>query len=69
MTRSYLKTLWHDQANSARDSKRNKKERMTKKEREDNPKPWLGLEFGESVKAVEDIEGWRRIVETSTVVP
>ena len=31
---------------------------------EDNTKDWTGLEFGESVRAVEDREGWRRIVET-----
>ena len=40
-----------------------------RKRREDNTKHWPGLEFSESVRAVEDIVGWRRTVETSTVVP
>ena len=36
---------------------------------EDNIKVWAGLEFSESVRAVEDREGWRRIVKTSSGVP
>ena len=36
---------------------------------EDNIKGWAGLEFGESVRAVEIREGWRRILETASVVP
>ena len=50
MVRSYLKSLWHGQDSSARDSKRNKKERKTEKEIKD----WTGLKFCESVRAVED---------------
>ena len=36
---------------------------------EDNIKDWTGLESGESVRAVDDKGGWKRIIETSSVVP
>ena len=36
---------------------------------EDNIKDLTGLEYDESVRAVEDRVGWRRIVETSCVAP
>ena len=48
--------------------KGNKKKRKTEKEGEDNIKDWTGLAFGESIRAFEDREGWRRIVETSSVM-
>ena len=35
---------------------------------QENIKDWTRLEFGESVRAVQDREEWRRIVETSSVV-
>ena len=40
-----------------------------KKRWEDNIKEWTGMGFGDSLKAVEDIEGWKGIVATSSVVP
>ena len=30
---------------------------------------WTGLEFGKSLKAVENKENWRRLVVKSSVVP
>ena len=53
----YLKSLWHDKDNSARDSKRNKKERKTEKVVGREHRGLEGIEFGESVRAVEDTEG------------
>ena len=41
---------------------------LQRKRWEDNVKDWAGLDFGESVRAVEDRVGWRRIVEMSFVV-
>ena len=35
---------------------------------EDNIKEWTGMEFGDSLRAVEDREGWKGIVATSSVV-
>ena len=67
MIRSYLNNIRHGQGNSARGSKMNKQERKTERW-EDNVKDWTGLEFGESVRAVEDRVGWRCIVEMSYVV-
>ena len=40
-----------------------------KKRREDNIKEWTGMEFGDSLRATEDREGWKSIVATSSVVP
>ena len=40
-----------------------------KKRWEDNIKEWMGMEFGDSLRAVEDREGWKGIVATSSVVP
>ena len=44
--------------------------RGTQKKRwEDNIKEWTGMGFGDSLRAVEDREGWKVIVATSCVVP
>ena len=65
----HLKILWHGKDNSAGDSERSKKERRLKKRWEDNIKEWTGMEFGDSLRAAEDREGWKGIVATSSVVP
>ena len=65
----HLKILWHGKDNSTGDSERSKKERKTKGEMEDNIKEWTGMEFGESLRAAEDREGWKGIVVTSSVMP
>ena len=36
---------------------------------EDNIMAWTGMEFGDSLRAAEDREGWKGIVATSSVVP
>ena len=38
-----------------------------KKRWEDNIKEWTGMEFEDSMRAVEDREGWKGIVATSSV--
>ena len=40
-----------------------------KKRWEDNIKEWMGMGFGDSLKAAEDREGWKGIVAMSSVVP
>ena len=40
-----------------------------KKRWEDNIKEWTGMEFGDSLRAAKDREGWKVIVATSPVVP
>ena len=40
-----------------------------KKRWEDNIKEWIGMEFGDSLGAAEDREGWKGIVAMSAVVP
>ena len=40
-----------------------------KKRREDNIKELTGMEFGDSLRAAEDREGWQSIVVTSSVLP
>ena len=62
----HLKIFWHGEDNSARDSERSKKERRQKKRWEDNIKEWMGMGFGDSLRAA---EGWKGIVATSSVVP
>ena len=42
---------------------------MSRIGREDNFKDWMGMGFGDSLRAVEDREGWKGIVATSSVVP
>ena len=34
-----------------------------------NSKEWTGMEFGDSLRAADDREGWKGIVATSFVVP
>ena len=36
---------------------------------EGNIKEWMGMVFGDSLRAAEDSEGWKGIVATSSVVP
>ena len=36
---------------------------------EDNIKEWTGMGFGDSLRAAEDMEGWKGTVATSSVVP
>ena len=43
--------------------------RGQKKRWEDNIKEWMGMGFGDSLKATEDREGWKCIVAISSVVP
>ena len=43
--------------------------RGRQKKWEDNIKEWMGMGFGDSLRAAEDREGWKGIVATSSVVP
>ena len=36
---------------------------------EDNIKEWMGMRFGDSLRAAKDREGWKGIVLMSSVVP
>ena len=66
----HLKILWHGADNAAVDSEMSKKERKTEEDIwEDNIKEWTGMEFGDSLRAAEDRDGWKGIVATSSVVP
>ena len=40
-----------------------------KKRWENNIKEWMGMGFGDSLRAAEDREGWKGIVAMSSVVP
>ena len=40
-----------------------------KKTWEDNIKEWTGMDFGDSMRSVEDREGWKDIFATSCMVP
>ena len=40
-----------------------------KKRWEDNIKEWMGMGFGDSLRAAEDRERWKGIVAMSPVVP
>ena len=40
-----------------------------KKRWENNITKWTGMEFGDSLRAAEDREGWKGVVATSSVVP
>ena len=62
-----LKVLWHGKDSSAGKSESSKKER--KKRWEDSIKEWMGMRFGDSLRAAEDREGWKGIVAMSSVVP
>ena len=42
-----------------------KGEEDRRKRWEDNIKEWTGMEFGDSLRAAEDREGWKGIVATS----
>ena len=64
----HLKILWHSEDNSAKDSERSKKERKTEEEMGRYIKEWTGMEFGDSLRAAEDREGWKGIVATSSLV-
>ena len=43
--------------------------RGRQKKWEDNIKEWVGMGFGDSLRAAEDSEEWKGIVATSSVVP
>ena len=49
--------------------KRVRRRRIQKKRREDKIKEWMGMGFGDSLRAAEDREGWKGIVATSSVEP
>ena len=60
----HLKILGHGEDNSAGDSERSKKERKIKKNRwEDNIKEWTGMGFGDSLRAAEDREGGKVLLQ------
>ena len=46
-----------------------RRRKRQKKRWEDNIKEWTGMEFGDSLGAAEDREGWKGIVARSSVVP
>ena len=66
---SYLPFIRSGQNHLARHSERGKKTRIQRKRWEDNIREWTGLEFGESQRAVENREKWRKLVAKSSVVP
>ena len=57
------KTILHGTVKGARRRGRQKKRW------EDNIREWMGMGFGDSLRAAEDREGWKGIVATSSVVP
>ena len=64
----HFKILRHGEDNTAGNSERSKKERKTE-EMGRSIKEWTGMEFGDSLRAAEDREGWKGIVAMSSVVP
>ena len=49
--------------------KRARRRGRQKKRWEDNIKEWMGMGFGDSLRAADDREGWKGIVAMSSVVP
>ena len=64
----YLKVLWHGEDNSAGTVKGTGRIGRQKNRCEDNIKEWSGMEFGDSLRVLEDREIWTGIVATSSVV-
>ena len=56
----YLKILWHDEDSSAGDNEKSKKDRIKKSRWEDSIKEWTRMGFGDSLRAAEDNERWKR---------
>ena len=56
-----VKTILQGTVNGAR-------RRGRQKRWEDNIKEWMGMGFGDSLRAAEDREGWKGIIATSSVV-
>ena len=46
-----------------------RKQGRQRKRWEDNIRKWIGLQFGKSRRAVENVEKWRKLVAKSAVVP
>ena len=69
IVRPHLKILWHGEDNSAGDSERSKKARKIEEKMGGNIKEWTGMEFGDSLRAGKDREGWKCFVATPFVVP
>ena len=65
----HLKIFRHGEDNSAGDSEGARRRGRQKKRWEDNIKEWMGMGFGDSLRAVEGREGWKGIFATSSVVP
>ena len=68
----HLKILWHGEDKSAGPEGPEKGARRRgrqKKRREDNIKEWTGMEFGDSLRAADDREGWKGIIATSLWCP
>ena len=64
--------LWHGEDNSAGPEGLEKGARRRgrqKKTWEDNIKEWTRMEFGDSLRAAEDREGWKGIIATSLLCP
>ena len=64
----HLKILWHGEDSSAGALKGARRRERQKKKWEDNIKEWTQMEFGDSLRAAENREGWKGIVATSSVV-
>ena len=66
----HLKILWHGEDNSAKDSERSKEEEEDRRERwEDNTKDWTGMGFRDSLRAAEDMEGWKDMLQRHLGAP
>ena len=66
----HLKILRHGEENSAGGIEEGEEDRRRQKKRwEDNIKEWTGMEFGDSLRATEDREGWKGSIATSSMVP
>ena len=64
----HFRIIRHGEDNFTGDSEKSKKEKNTEKRWEDNIKEWIGIEFGDSLRASEDREMYKCIVATSFVV-
>ena len=49
--------------------KRARRRGRQKKRLDDYIKEWTGMEFGDSLRAAKDREGWKGTVATSSVMP
>ena len=65
----HFKILWQAKTSLQGTVKGARRRGRQKKRWEDNVKEWTYMEFGDSLGAAEDREGWKGIVATSSEVP